>query len=183
MEADLWWIVAIVAILSGGGTFAWLYRRRGAQEDPGPPDLAALGSGIFNAVSSRDFVAYQRLYVNPYRLESEPYRKGFARVCGKVPREARYEGLLVEQNGRAFLRISLPSKTMHEIQVGKAVKLKNAYKLDDPVKGGRINRDLDTVDIPTARPVVLQMDRSGMTPNPTGDRSSSGFSSPGRRRS
>lgn len=179
----MYWIVATVAFLVGGGTVWWLHRQRSSKEDPGPPDLAALGSGIFAAVANRDFLAYQRLYVNPYRLESEPYRKGFARVCGKVPREARYEGLLVEQNGRAFLRISLPSKTMHEIQVGKAVKLKNAYKLDDPVKGGRINRDLDTVDIPTARPVMLQTDRLGLTPPPVGERSSSHYSSPGRRRS
>ena len=105
-----------------------------------------------------------------------------AGVCGRVSREARYEGLLVEQSGRAFLRISLPTGTMHEIQVGKAVKLKNAYKLDDPVKGGRMNRDLDTVDIPTARPVVIRMDRSGMTPPPVSERRSGDpRSSPGRR--
>lgn len=170
----MWWLVGgMAAITIGLAVYAWRFRRP-AMDDAGPPDLGALGMGVFDAVARRDFVSFQKLYVNPYRLEAEPFRKGFQRICGRVQREARYEGLLVEQNGRTFLRISLPTGTMHEIQIGKAVKVKNAYKLDDPVKGGRSNRDPGTMDLPTARPVVFKMDRSGATPQPNGDRRSEG---------
>jgi hypothetical protein len=155
-----------LAVLIGGflllaGFLAGVWWRRRSErpvEPPGSPDIRALGSAIYDSICNRDFAAYRKLFVNQYKLEQETFRKGMERIVGRVPKDARYDGLLVEQSGRAFLRVTLPSGSMLEIQVGKLVRVSGRYLLDDPVKGGRKHRDLDTVDVPTARPVVLSMD-------------------------
>lgn len=146
-------------LLAGFLAGMWWHRRAGRlAEPPGEIDIRALGSAIYDSICTRDFAAYRNLFVNKYKLDPETFRKGMERIVGRVPRDARYDGLLVEQSGRAFLRVTLPSGSMLEIQVGKVVRVAGRYLLDDPVKGGRKHRNLDTVDVPTARPVVLAMD-------------------------
>ncbi|HNH47852.1 MAG TPA: hypothetical protein PKY30_12475 [Myxococcota bacterium] len=146
-------------LLAGFLAGVWWHRRANRPvEPPGAADIRALGSAIYDSICTRDFGAYRKLFVNNYKIETESFRKGMDRIVGRVPKDARYDGLLVEQSGRAFLRVTLPTGSMLEIQVGKVVRVSGRYLLDDPVKGGRKHRDLDTVDVPTARPVVLSMD-------------------------
>jgi hypothetical protein len=158
-QMDVAVLIGVFLLLAGFLAGLWWRRRpAGAAVPPGAADIRALGSAIYDSICNRDFSAYRNLFVNQYKLESESFRKGMDRIVGRVPKDARYDGLLVEQSGRAFLRVTLPTGSMLEIQVGKVVRVSGRYLLDDPVKGRGKHRDLDTVDVPTARPVVLSMD-------------------------
>lgn len=146
-------LLVVLCTIAGG---IW-WRRRPA---PGPADICALGQRVYDAVSTRDFYAYKHLFVDPSKLDADPYHKGLDRLAKRIPPGSRYDGLLVEDTGKAFLRVSLPSGSLVEIQVGKVVRGRGFYWLANPIRGGS-KRGHPSMEDPTARPVILHADLFG----------------------
>lgn len=146
-------LLMVLGAIAGG---IW-WRRRPV---PGPADICALGQRVYDAVSARNFHAYKHLFIDPSKLDAEPYHKGLDRLAKRIPTGSRYDGLLVEDTGKAFLRVSLPTGSLVEIQVGKVVRGRGYYWLANPIRGGA-KRDHPSMDDPTARPVILHADLFG----------------------